>query len=98
MIWEYKVVASATGTSSTRCYTDQLNSLGEQGWEMCAETAGEFLVFKRPKLENSLEEEIAKLKKENARLLSEIKEPRCHSCHAILGDNWCADCASNANK
>jgi len=66
MIWEYKVVQSITGASSTVEYTKQLNSLGEQGWEMCAETAAEFLVFKRPKFENSLEKEIEKL-------LNEIK-------------------------
>lgn len=56
MKWEYKVVESDTGASSTKRYTDQLNSLGEEGWEMCAETAAEFLVFKRPKVENSLED------------------------------------------
>jgi hypothetical protein len=41
----------------------------------------------------SLTKELEDLKKENARLLEEISQPRCHDCHSILGDNWCYDCA-----
>jgi RNase P subunit RPR2 len=46
----------------------------------------------------SLKTELETLRKDNIRLLEEIKQPRCHSCHSILGDNWCADCAGKADK
>jgi len=97
MVWEYKVVEADTGASSTIQYTRQLNSLGEQGWEMCAETAAEFLVFKRAKGEG-LSEEVLRLREENKRLREELQQPKCHSCHSLLGDNWCADCAGKADR
>lgn len=50
------------------------------------------------KMLNSLQVELDVLRKENARLFEEIKVPRCHSCHSVLGDNWCADCAGKAGK
>lgn len=41
-----------------------------------------------------LENKNKDLEKEIARLQEEIKEPRCHDCNTILGDNWCSDCAN----
>ena len=42
--------------------------------------------------------ELAALQKEYERLREEITEPRCHDCNAVLGDNWCADCARKATQ
>ena len=32
------------------------------------------------------------------RLTSEIETPRCNECNAVLGDNWCADCAGRTDR
>lgn len=80
-----------------------ISSLKEEGWEFLNEfqvSDGYYLIFGR-KDGFSLEAEVQRLKEENIklqneykRLVSEIQEPRCHGCNSILGDNWCADCAS----
>jgi len=60
--WEYKVIGSVTGASNTRAYQQQLNEYGSEGWEMCAETCAEYLVFKREKITPRLtEDEIARM-------------------------------------
>jgi hypothetical protein len=68
--WEYKVVASDTGAQNVRRYERQANEMGEEGWELCADTGGE-LVFKRPK-PDSAESTIAQLTKDRDEANAEI--------------------------
>lgn len=45
-----------------------------------------------------LRAELSTARNEIQRLESELTIPRCNECGAVLGDNWCADCAGRADR